>query len=232
MAVQQSVHLNQYEVFLRQIYLNVPIRLCVVDPAGGVPGLLSATDSTKAQVIAKESVLIERGTGTLTSVGAYNPLIFKWETPDVTITMTATTSVEFYQLFTLVGGSANKPRSLTPSAINTSTNVITLASHGLSNGDSIMIVPEAGATLPSPLSGTAIYQAFGITSGTFQISADGLTAVDLSTTGTGIFYLKYANGMLATILEQRSSDGSSPVLISLPAGQSKEYKLKLRFSQA
>ena len=231
MTIINNVHVNQYQTFLETCYKNKPMRLCIIDPIGGIPGLLSS-QSTKAQVIAREANFGIRGSIQISDIGTYDKIDSRWEVPHVEITLTASgMTAEYYQVFTLIGGSTNAPKSFNSGAINPTTDTIAVNNHGLINGDLLMIVESPGSTLPTPLMNTVLYQAFNATTNTFQISENGLTPVNLTAAGTGNFWLKYGNGMIGSILTHVSTDGITPVLITLPTGQSRRYEIGLNLDQ-
>lgn len=78
--------------------------------------------------------------------------------------------------------------ALTTSSINTSTDVITLNSHGFEDGDVIkfFIVSGSGANLPSGLTAGISYTINSSTTNTFK-----LTGVDLTSVGAGTFYIEW-----------------------------------------
>lgn len=82
------------------------------------------------------------------------------------------------------------------SAINTTTNVWTAASHGFANADLVRIGVINGV-LPSPISGDDRYQVKDISGSTFKIyTEDGLSVIDVTTAGTGQVIIWKANAGL------------------------------------
>ena len=74
-------------------------------------------------------------------------------------------------------------------SVDTSGDTLTLAAHGFSNGDPVVLVPAGGATLPAPFVVGVTYYAKSVTSTTFQLGATAVgAALDITTTGSGAFY--------------------------------------------
>jgi hypothetical protein len=90
--------------------------------------------------------------------------------------------------FTIAQSSSEK--TFAPANVNTGTEEITVASHGLTTGDTIRFVTTG--TLPAGLTETGIFYAISVSSGVFKVASSyanaiALTAINLTTTGTGSF---------------------------------------------
>lgn len=73
-------------------------------------------------------------------------------------------------------------------SVNTSTNVLTSAGHGLSNGDTIYLYSDG---FPAPLDRNTLYYVINKTTDTFQLSlTSGGAAIDITTSG-GFSYLTF-----------------------------------------
>lgn len=227
---------DYYKYLTTQIYLNKSLLLCVVDPGAGIADLLTDS-STHAQVIARESTIAGAGRvlKSVTDVGVWDTVDGRWEVPAIEFLLEAPfASFDYYQLFTVVNGSLNRPKSFASADINIASDTVTIANHGLANGEAFVITLQPGSLLPAPLNTDPqpfIYTALNISTNTFQISKDGVSAVNLSGTGTGSFWLKYAKGSVERLLTNRATDGITPTIASLLAGQSKPYNTPLNIRQ-
>lgn len=96
--------------------------------------------------------------------------------------------------------------TFTDADVNTGTDVLTVTSHGYSNGTPVKVRTETG-TMPSGLSASTIYYArsTGTNTITLHTSYAGATGgsglVDITATGTGTFYI----GKIADLLEASST---------------------------
>lgn len=92
------------------------------------------------------------------------------------------------------------------SDVNTTTNVITKAAHGLLNGQVISFNVSTGASLAAPLKFDFPYYVVNKATDTFQVSLTvGGSAVDLTTTGSGTTTVML--GILITLPAAASSGG-------------------------
>jgi hypothetical protein len=167
--------------------------MCLADT-----NLLSRT-SAKSEFFAAELKAqngYQRAAIVFGSDGVYSNTNKRHEMPLVTATYSAVGgALQFQTVFLIADGSPNAPKSFAAADVNASSNVITIASHGLTSGDEIMVDAEAGSTLPSGLSAGTLYKAIGVSTDNFQISSDGATAIDIGA-GSGTFRLRYANGKI------------------------------------
>lgn len=81
-------------------------------------------------------------------------------------------------------------RTFGPSDVNTGTDTITCANHGLASGDPIRFVTSG--TLPSGITEAGLWYAISVTSSTFRVASSyanaiANTPVDITTTGSGTF---------------------------------------------
>ncbi|MGK7926889.1 MAG: hypothetical protein AB4290_16880 [Spirulina sp.] len=97
--------------------------------------------------------------------------------------------------FALLANASERANALLES-VNAATDTLTLTAHGLTDGDEVIIRPEAGATLPTGLT-EDIFYVVNSTANNFQLSAThGGLAIDFTDNGSGDFRLKYANGLV------------------------------------
>ena len=165
--------------------------------------------STKADFVGSELPQINgyaRQAVTWATDGAFSNTTKRHNMPDSVATFQASgSSFQFQTYFLLADASANASKPFAPSAVNASTNVITITAHGLANLDTIMFAADAGSTLPAGLAASTLYTAKNITTTTFEVwDSAGSAVIALTGTGSGTFTLKYANGT-AVSLEVRSS---------------------------
>jgi len=132
------------------------------------------------------------------STSTYNGTTNRQEYPVVTVTFSEDSGGSGYDynyLVILSGAPANRQKTIT--AIDTSTNRLTITSHGITNGDRVVIRSTGG--IPAGISGTTLYYAKFIDVNTIELYTDaGLTSiVDITGTGTGTIRLQYGNGTYA-----------------------------------
>ena len=91
---------------------------------------------------------------------------------------------------------APSTRSRTIDAVDAAADRLTVSGHGLANDDKVMITADTGATLPTGLSGTAIYYAKAIDANLIELYQEEAltTKVTWPDTGSGSLRLRYANG--------------------------------------
>jgi hypothetical protein len=92
--------------------------------------------------------------------------------------------------FTISQDSSGK--SFVPADVDTGTERIAIPSHGLTTGDPIRFVTTG--TLPGGLTETGIFYAISVSSGVLKVASSyanaiALTPINLTTTGTGTFYV-------------------------------------------
>jgi hypothetical protein len=100
-------------------------------------------------------------------------------------------SFQFQTAFLIANGHATANKTISDTDINASTNTITATAHGLSNGAEVLLTAQGGSTLPSGITSGTIYTVIGTTTNTLQLSSDGVSAIDITSTGSGNFYVRY-----------------------------------------
>ncbi len=107
-------------------------------------------------------------------------------------------------------------------AVNTSTDRITITSHGTVSGEAIVFHPVAGDTLPSPIvAGTRYYSAPFSANEIAVFSDAGLTTpVNLTTQGTGNFRVRNADGTIVAV-------DTAPTNRTIAAGIADSYQLSV-----
>lgn len=110
------------------------------------------------------------------------------------------------------------------SAVNASTDVITVASHGLSDGDPVTVTVDSGGSLPGGLTAGTLYYADSVTSSTITLhTATPVGAgnkVDLTSTGSGTLRIRKCAGSVYGILTESSA-------VTVSDGQTIGYSVKL-----
>jgi hypothetical protein len=88
--------------------------------------------------------------------------------------------------------SATASRPIT--AIDVSTDVLTIANHGLVNGEEVTVATSG--TFPAGLEGSLIYYAKVLTTSTIELHADVATTskVNITNAGVGSHHIRYAKG--------------------------------------
>ena len=95
-----------------------------------------------------------------------------------------------------------------PAAVNISTEVITINSHGFSNNDIVNF--SSSGTLPSPLVSSTNYYIISATANTFQVSlSSGGSAENLSSQGTGTHTIVRPS---TGVLNYHNGSSSSPIV--------------------
>ncbi|MBW4421769.1 MAG: hypothetical protein KME13_21545 [Myxacorys californica WJT36-NPBG1] len=100
-------------------------------------------------------------------------------------------ALQFQTVFLIANGHATANKTLTDASVNAATNVITATAHGLINGNEVIFSVQGGSTLPTGVAANTIYKVMSVATDSFQISTDGVTAIDITSTGAGTFYLRY-----------------------------------------
>lgn len=123
----------------------------------------------------------------------------------------------FSSVFIIMDGGDRTPQTFAPADINTSTDTITITGHGFADGDKIIISDGVGFGMPGGISFSAIYQAFNVTANTLQVSSDGLSAIDITSQGSGSFKVFDANGIVRLV--ETTQTVSSAASVTIPDGQ-------------
>ena len=235
MPTRSNFTRNRLGNIVSLVYKNIPLRLCIIEPLGGATNALNQ-NASDAAIIARESVLSTRITSTWAVDGAFDIPDNRWELPILTFNLSASIApIDYMQLFLLAGGSPNPPKTFFTSAINTSTNAITVPQHGLTTGDRVIIT--ANGTLPAPLDSDTqpfIYLALVTDTNNFKLARPSAptTEIDLTNTGTGTFTLKYANGTVDRILDNLAEDNTSFLLTTIPVNsQPIPYEIQIALAQ-
>ncbi len=223
-----DIHLDELKAQSNR-YKNTPIALCIIEPTS-VNDLVNRSTS-KAAIVARESTIAPtRIVQTWTVDGEFDPGSNRWELPVLNFVLTSSVNLQFYQLFYLRGANNKPPVSFTSSAINASTDEITLASHGRANGNEVVIT--ADGTLPGAIAADAqpqIYKVVQATTNTFKLSKNGVDVVNFvaGALGSGTFWVKDATGDLCFIVNNKADDGVTPAIATIATGTSKTYQLEL-----
>lgn len=185
------------------------------DNTGGKPKYLSTAD--KARTYGMDTTEIGAGGDNVTNIAVATGGARYVEAPGVTLSggggssaaATATISDGAVTAVTVtnVGSSYTSAPTVTiqvpvltlpTSGVNTSTETITYAAHGLSNGETVTYNNGGGTSITGLTSGTAYY-VVGKTTNTFQVSlTSGGAAINLTGTGNNAQYFIIDAGTRAT----------------------------------
>ena len=110
------------------------------------------------------------------------------------------------------------------SAVDPATDVITVASHGLSDGDAVTVTADSGGTLPGGLTAGTLYYVDSVTSSTITLhtgsSVGSGNKVNITSTGSGTLRIRKCAGSLYGVLTETGS-------VTISAGQTIGYSVKL-----
>jgi len=146
--------------------------------------------------------------------GAYNTLYERHELPDVTLPFAASGgSLQFQTAFLLANATPTSSRSFTDANVDAATNKIAIANHGLVNSDEVIFTAAPTATLPGGIFASTLYKVANATTNDFSLTTVSGTPVDITNTGSGTFYCRYASGIIAALFVEPSQiqilDGST-----------------------
>lgn len=134
--------------------------------------------------------------------------------PDL-VTFTASGAALQYQTaFVLQDADPVANQNFAPGDVDAGTDTITITAHGLVAGEFITFTPDVASTLPAPLVSGTKYEVFNDTVNTFQVTTvGGVSAIDLTTVGSGTFKVRNAAGDIAWYILEDSqitiNDGDS-----------------------
>jgi hypothetical protein len=110
------------------------------------------------------------------------------------------------------------------SAVDPATDVITVASHGLSDGDAVTVTVDSGGTMPGGLTAGTLYYADSVTSSTITLHTATPVAsgnkVNITSTGSGTLRVRKCAGSVYGILAETSA-------VTISDGQTIGYSVKL-----
>jgi hypothetical protein len=115
---------------------------------------------------------------------------------------------------TLFGNSALQRPPLTfnlATSVNTASDTFTYSSHGLSNGEQVVLAdasPTGNATAPGGTDFGTVYTVSGVSTNTFELH-NGVGLIDLTSTGTGLATLVRAPGPVQGVFMNEIGTGSS-----------------------
>lgn len=162
------------------------------------------------------------------SGGTYSATNTRYEQSPVSVEFTATGgSLVYTHVVLLVDAAADGQAgaALTASsAVDPATDVITVASHGLSDGDAVTITADSGGTLPGGLSAGTLYYVDSVTSSTVTLHTATPVAsgnkVNITSTGSGTLRLRKCAGSIYGVLTESST-------VTISDGQTIGYSVKL-----
>ena len=115
----------------------------------------------------------------------------------------------------------NKFHTVATSAINTSTDVITVTNHGFSTGDRVFYI-EAGSGLATPLANGTAYYVIKIDANTLKLATSAAnatagTAINITATGNNSQYLEYGFGIITVTKANHGLTATEAVDITFTA---------------
>lgn len=155
--------------------------------------------------------------------GAYSAGNTRWQHEPIPVEFTATDgSLSYTHLVAIIGGAATGQvgAALTATtAVNASTDRITVTGHGLTTGAPIGITVDSGGTLPGGLTAGTLYYALVVDADTISlmVSPTGTTAIDLTTTGTGTLRIRNCAGTIHSVMTETAQ-------VTIAAGQTIAYQ--------
>lgn len=223
MTVTTTAHKNLLDLKAEQIYRNKSVRVCLSTAA------LNANSSNE-DIFASE-LLPVYGYSRINSTfgndaGTYNAQSLSFALPQIQATFTANGGVVQWQsAFVLIGGSAIASKSFTEANVNPATDRIEMRQHGLTNGDRLVFTAETTGVLPGDINSTTRYYVGVIDSLTVELYTDAAltTKVDITSTGSGTMYARYASGAVAAVVQESA-------VVQLLDGQSYSYLINLKES--
>lgn len=127
----------------------------------------------------------------------------RYDLPTETGVVTATGATLQFQTVVLMANANSRANVLFNAAtdVDASTNTITIANHGLSNGDDILFTLEPAASIPGGLAINTGYKAINVTTNTLQVSSDGTNPIDITSVGSGQCRLRYVPKLIVGLEE-------------------------------
>ncbi len=173
--------------------------LCIDDP--------SLTDTSSLGDWLENELLpingYSRAAFTISGAFVYDSANREQDVPTPTATFSGSGSGYTYRTaITLRGGNTRSLiGTVSASSVNTSTDRITITSHGTVSGEAIVFHPVPGDTLPSPIVAGTRYYAAPFSANEIAVFSDaGLTVpVNLTTQGTGQFRVRNADGTVVAV---------------------------------
>jgi hypothetical protein len=156
------------------------------------------------------------------SDGSYDPTDQRHELPTISASFTATGgSLQFQTAFLIADSLAVSSKSFTDANVNSTSDRVTITSHGFVNGDKLVFTADALATLPSGIAPGTIYQVASSSTNDFQLQPNGGgSTIDITDTGSGAFRARSANGIIVAYAVE-----SSPITVA--DGQGYSYQIPL-----
>lgn len=110
------------------------------------------------------------------------------------------------------------------SAVDPSTDVITAASHGLSDNDAVTLTADSGGTLPGNLYAGTLYYVDSVTSSTLTLHSATPVAsgnkINITSTGSGTLRIRKCAGSIYGVMTESAA-------VTISDGQTVGYSVKL-----
>lgn len=127
----------------------------------------------------------------------------RYDFPTETGSLEASGATLQFQTVILMANANSRANTLFNAAtdVDATANTITIANHGLSNGEDILLTTEPASSLPGGLAANTTYKALSVTTNTFQVSSDGLNSIDIAAVGSGQLRLRYVPKIIVGLEE-------------------------------
>lgn len=160
--------------------------------------------------------------------GSYSAPNTRYEQEAVSVEFSATGgSLTYTHVLLLIAAAADGQAGagLTAStAVDPATDEITVASHGLSDGDAVTVTVDSGGTLPGGLSAGTLYYVDSVTSSTITLHTSAAVAagnrVNITSTGSGTLRIRKCAGSVYGLLTESSA-------VTVSNGQTVGYSVKV-----
>lgn len=158
------------------------------------------------------------------NAGAYSSGNTRWQQDAIAVEFTASGgSLSFTHLLALIdaaaAGQIGDPLTAS-TAVNASTDTITVTAHGLTTGAPVTLTVDSGGTLPGGLTAGTIYYALVSDANTIALVNDpaSTTAIDLTSTGSGTLRLRNCAGSIHSVMTETAQ-------VTIAAGQTVAYQM-------
>jgi len=160
--------------------------------------------------------------------GSFSSVNTRYEQAPVSVEFSATGgSLLYTHVVLLIDAAADSQAggALTASsAVDPATDVITVASHGLSDGNAVTVTADSGGTLPGGLTAGSLYYVKSVTSSTITLhssaSVGSANKINITSTGSGTLRLRKCAGSIYGVLTESS-------MVTVSNGQTIGYSVKL-----
>ena len=160
--------------------------------------------------------------------GTYSATNTRYEQDAVSVEFSASGgNLTYTHVLLLIDGAADGQAggAITASSdVDPATDVMTVASHGLSDSDAVTLTVDSGGTLPGGITAGTLYYVDSVTSSTITLhtgtSVGSANRVDITSTGSGTLRIRKCAGSVYGLLTETSA-------VTISDGQTVGYSVKL-----